>query len=184
MTAKVSSLFTYFFHPGPIKNGRTAEQRWPPHSEKSSFSDFRNFFDPVNHSWPILLYFSLSGNKMRLILLFFSSRFDKNWPIYNIFNILSFLLRSSTYSYITHIRLLYMEYIKLFANYWLFSPQSKNCDTHEGSTLWDPLMCVTSIITRYKISPLLLHNFLFFQHIFFCQSASVNHQDIWFNYTT
>jgi hypothetical protein len=84
---------------------------------------------------------------MRLILLFFSSRFDKNWPIYNIFNISSFLLRSLTYSNITHIRLLYMEYIKPFANYWLISPQSKNCDIHEGSTLWD----------RSCLSPLLSH---------------------------
>jgi hypothetical protein len=130
-----------------------AKQKWPPSSEKYSFFNFRNFFDLVNHSWPIFLYFYALGNRMRLILLFFSSRFDKNWPICKIFNILSFLLRSSTYSYIMHIRLLYMKYNKLFANYWLFSPhQSKNCDTHEGFTLWAH-SCVSPLLSHARKFP-------------------------------
>jgi hypothetical protein len=85
MTAKVSSLFRYFCHPDPIKNGVMAKQKWPPSSEKLNFFNFRYFFDLFNHTLLLIWYFSIIGNRMRLILLFFSLRFDKNWPIYNIF---------------------------------------------------------------------------------------------------
>jgi hypothetical protein len=145
-----------------------AKQKWPPCSEKLSFFNFRYFFDLFNQSWPILLYFYVLGNKMRLILLFFSSRFDKNWPICNIFNILLFLLRSSTYSYITDIRLLNIEYILLFARYsLLFSPQpSKNCDTHEGSTLWDH-SCVSLLLSHATELPVCCCISFHFSNTFF-----------------